>query len=67
MTGTDGWETVEEGTRSLEVPEVLCREQRVKDDNICGTRLLTREREMRTKVFEDWMYPQTIRTGKSRP
>ena len=62
MTGTDGWETVEEGTRSLEVLEVLCREEQVKDENIWRRRLLTRETEMRTKVLEAWMYPRTSPT-----
>ena len=67
MTGTDEWETVEEGTRSLEVLEVLCREQQVKDKNIWRLRLLTRVITMRTKVLEEWMYPERAQRKRGDP
>ena len=67
MTRTDLWETVEEGTRSLEVLEVLCKEQPVKDENIWRTRLLTREIEIRTKVLEEWMHPERVLRERGDP
>ena len=54
-------------TRSLEVLEVLCREKQVKDEHIWRMRLLTREIEMRTKVLEEWMYPERAQRGRGDP
>ena len=67
MNGTDVWEAVEEGTGSLEVLELLCREHQVKDENIWPMRLLTRETEMRTKVLEEWMYPERAQRERGDP